>query len=172
MSSSEDYLRGLASASGDWGRAVREFRDWYGSKAADVLAAAEGVSRRTAERWIAKAEGRTSQSSEPKPMAQVGIVNIAKNHRAAQRLRAATRIHPGSVEVVYAQDGRDEGERQIPAQDITGALATARDAAADLIAGGDYARAADLLDAAILDAYGVPEDTLAITDYTNGFEIE
>lgn len=174
---SESYLRSLGDASGDWGRAVRDFAGWYGSRAADVLAREEGVSRRTAERWIARATnkinprtGKASQSSEPKPMQQVGIVQAVKNHRAAQAMRNARQVAVGDVQVQY--ENRDEGSRRIGSLPIAGALADAVNAAADLVASGDYARAGEVLDAGVLDAYGVPEGTLEITDYPPGFALE
>jgi hypothetical protein len=172
MANSEGYLRGLSGAGGDWGSAVREFRGWFGKHAADRLAAVGGVSRRTAERWLAKAEGKTSQASTPKAAKQAGIVEAARNQRAARKLRAAQTVSVGRIAVEYVDDMRPEGLRNVGTLPVAGTLAQAVSTAADLVASGDYGRAAEVLDAGVLDAYGVPEGTLGITNYPDGFSIE
>lgn len=178
MSSSEEYLERMAMASGDWAGAIREFAAWHGSKAADVLAAAEGTSRRTAERWIAKATnkinpktGRPSQASTPKPMQQVNLVNLAKRHRAARKIRAAKTVNAGTAVVSY-EGATDPRTRHINVLPVTGSLAVALQIAADYVADGLYADAGAALNKGVLDAYGVPEDTLEIVDYVSGLTIQ
>lgn len=174
MAASEGYLRAQVAraAGGDWAAAVRDYRDYFGSKAADRLASEAGVSRRTAERWIAKAEGRPNQASTPKPMAQVGIVQRAQAVRAARRLRRARRVWAGAIQVTYSQTGRNEGVRRVDWLPVSGTLATAVERAADRLEAGDIAGAAEALDAGVLDAYGVPEGTLDIDQYIDGFDID
>lgn len=172
MASSEDVLSGLARASGDWGSAIREFRQWFGTHAADRLATEHGVTRRTAERWLAKAEGKSSQASTPKAMAQLRIVQSARNHRAAQKLRAVQTVHAGRVAVAYTDDGRAEGTRTIGDLPATGVMGEALQTAADLIADGDYSGASIVFDTGVLDAYGVPEGVLEITDYETGLSFD
>lgn len=175
MAASEGYLRAqVARTGGDWAAAVRDYRDWFGKGAADRLAAENGVSRRTAERWIAKAEGRPSQASTPKPMAQVGMVQRAKMARAARKLRRAQRVWAGAIQVVYSQTKRGEGTRRVDWLRVaeSDALQQAIERAAGLLESGDIADAAEALDQGVLDAYGVPEGTLDIEQYLDGFDID
>lgn len=172
MASSEDYLRGLRGGVVDWGAAVRDMRALYGNHAADRLAADMSVTRRTAERWLARAEGRGSQGSTPKTAKQLSIVDAARNHRAARRIRAARTIHAGRVSVAYSGGGRGEGARVIGDLAIGGTLAADMESVADAVGAGDYELAAEMLDAAVLDAYGVPEGTLEIEDYETGFSLD
>lgn len=151
---------------------MRSLRAEMGKGASKYIAGAAGVSQRTAERWIAKAEGRASQASTPKPMAQVNVVEQAKRYAAAKKLRAAQVVHAGRVEVAYADDGRNEGGRNVGGLPVTGTLQTAMGAAADAVERGDYAAASELLDAGVMDAYGVPEGTLEVSDYLDGFSID
>lgn len=180
MSTSEEYLRQLVAREPmpDWGASVRDVAAERGTGAARYLAGLTGKSVRTAERWIAKATnkvnprtGRPSQASEPKPGEQVSIAEAVRLARAARRLGAATTVHAGSVEVAYADSGRYEGTRRIGDLPVAGVLGEAVRVAAELLADGDVARASEVLDTGVLEAYGVPEGTLEITDYRDGFSI-
>lgn len=180
MSSSEQYLRGLErDAPQDWGAAVRALRAEVGSKAADILAAIGGRVRRTAERWVAKAEGRAvSEKITPPPAVQVQLVNWAKAHYVANKLRAAQRVNAGSVAVYSKSDGtmdpRSRSIGSLPAEDLRTQLNTA----ADLIQAGDYAAAAALIDDGVIDAYGEHggvadlSGTLGVVTYEDGFSID
>jgi len=185
--SSERYIRGLVNEGPqDWGAAVRLIHAEYGKKAADILASALGKSRRTGERWIAKAEGkvnpktgRESQASEPKPMAQVGVVEAAKRLYAAKKLRTAQTVNAGAVAVYSKSDGtRDARTRNVGALGVSGDLKAALDAAANDVQAGNYSDAADRIDHAVMDAYGERGgvgdlgDTLGVVDYPDGFSVE
>lgn len=179
MSTSENYLQGLLrEGPADWGAAIREIHAEYGKKAAGLLGAAMGKSTRTGERWIAKAEGkinpktgRPSQASEPKPMAQVGVVDFAKRIYAARKLRSASVVHAGDVTVTY--EGQvDPRPRHIGDLPAVGVLRQALDVAADQVMAGLLTEAADRIDQGVLDAYGIPERLLEVEDYRDGFGID
>ncbi|MBG0819126.1 hypothetical protein [Planomonospora sp. ID82291] len=176
-----DYLRGLGGEITTWQAAVLEVRAVLGGKAADVLADAFSVQRRTAERWIARAEGRTNQSSDPtrrNPGRAAELIAVARNRRAANKLRAARKVKAGKVRVrskspVKGRYGvMDPRPRNIGDRPAQGILKTALEAAADLVQEGEYGRAAALLDDGVMEAYGVPEGTLEITSYLSPPEIE
>lgn len=176
---SQDYLEQLAAQGpADWGAAVRLLRDEVGSKAAGILSSVFGVTRRTGERWVAKAEGRTSQAVTPKAMAQVGLVGWAQRRYAANHLRKATRVSAGAVRVKYRHTGAVEPRlRHVGERQVTGVLRTALDRAAARIEAGDYVTAAELIDDGVMDAYGEghTEDlsgVLDVDDYVDGFSIE
>jgi hypothetical protein len=168
MSSSEEYLQGLRGGVVDWGAAVRDMRAMFGNHAADRLASALNVTRRTAERWLARAEGRGSQGSTPRAAKQLSIVEAMRDQRAARRVRAGRVVHAGRVSVAYSGTGRGEGSRYIGDVPVA---AEDMEVVAQAIEAGDYGLAADLLDDVVLDAYGVPEGTLSIEDYETGFEL-
>lgn len=170
MSSSEDYLRELVrEGPPDWGAAVRFIAEDLGKGATKFLAGITGVTVRSAERWVAMAQDRGSQRSTPKPAAQVAIVEAIKLKAAADHVRKSDTAHAGRVNVKYTDAGRDEGHRDIGDQSLD---ATSKDEIADLVEAGAIEQAAEELDAAVLDAYGVPEGTLEITDYQHGIWLD
>lgn len=179
MSSAEQFLRELGGHVGTWDEAVRLLHADLGNKTAGVLARAFGVTRRTGERWVAKAEGRTSQASDPtkrNPQRAAELINVVKARRAARRLRAARKIKAGKVRVISkspAKKGeRDPRPRNIGDRPVIGTLADAVRVAADLLEDGEYGRAAEVLSDGLMDAYGVPEGTLGIEDFLGGLSIE
>lgn len=171
MSSSEDYLRGLVrEGPADWGAAVRYAADSMGKGATRWLAGVTGSAGvRSPERWVAMARDTDSQKSTPKPAAQVAIVEAVKLKMAADHIRQADTAHCGRVDVKYPDAGRDEGHRDINDQTLD---ATSQGEIADKVEAGDLDAAAELLDAAVLAAYGVPEGALEITDYQNGIWLD
>lgn len=174
-------LRGLGDQVRTSAEAIRQLHQDYGNKASGILANVFGVTPRTGQRWISWAEGKSSQKSDPlrrDPARAQALIDLMRNRRAAKRLRKARRIKVGKVRVIDKSPRKgkrgqlDPRPRAIGTRDKIGILATAAEAAADLIESGDYDRAAEILEVGLLEAYGVPEGALEIDSYLGTPEIE
>ena len=177
-------LLGLGTEVNNAQTAIIELHRDFGMKASGILAQAFGVTQRTGERWIAWAEGSGSQSSNPfryrkHHARRDALIQLMRNRRAANNLRKVRRIKVGKVRVwsKSPKKGRPQGQmdprpRTIGTRPVTGVLATAREAAADLVADGEYERAAAVLDDGLLESYGVPEGTLEIESHLSPPEFE
>jgi hypothetical protein len=175
-------LRGLGSEVTTGVDAIRELHADFGEKASGILAQAFGVTQRTGQRWIQWAEGGSSQKSNPllrHPERARALIDLMRNRRAAKNLRRVRRVRVGKVKVwdKSPKKGRPQGRmdprpRHIGTRPVRGTLATAVEAAADLVAQGEYERAAAVLDDGLLEAYGVPEDALQIESHLSPPQFE
>lgn len=147
--------------------AQEAIRAVYGRHASRWLAEQAGISPRTARRWLSGSypRGRASR-----------IVEAARDAAgprgvAAQRLARASAIDVGTVEVEY--DGISQGWRDIGVVNIGkdgfGYVATC---CADLQEGNTEA-AAEAFSNAVISGYEIGlEDTLSVSDYSDGVQLD
>ncbi|MFD9966159.1 hypothetical protein [Amycolatopsis sp. NPDC058986] len=140
----------------------------HGASAARWLADYEGISRRTARRWLS--------ASYPRARAH-NIIRAASDASglsglAAQRLRRATRLDVGTVDVEY--DGDPQKTRTPGPLDVTPTMANYLTTAANALDRRDLETAGDAFSRAVMHGYepGL-EDTLYIAGYdANGVDLE
>jgi hypothetical protein len=131
-----------------------------GAGATRWLADEHGISRRTARRWM---------SADP-PASRVPLIlgSVSTNMLAAQVLRRAQFIDPGTVEVRY--DDKPQGSRTPPNIRVSGDVATLLHQAANALEADNLPLAEKCLSDAIMHGYqpGL-EETLTISDYESGY---
>lgn len=138
-------------------------RTLLGPGATRWMAEEHGISRRTARRWM---------SANP-PASRIPLImgSVSHNMLAAQVLRRARTIDPGTVGVNY--DDRDEGTRSPGRITVTQDVARLLHAAADALEADDLARAEKFLSDAIMHGYSPGlEEALTIDDYMTGLDID
>lgn len=164
---SEEILTQLGG--GDWKGALRIIQAELGKSSTRIVATALGVSMREVQRM--KAAAGITQATQKRGGAnhQARLVGMA----AALKLRTVSRVRPGdSVTMVYGS--KVQGTRSISAylggDGAFNADAAWRDDAAALLDSGNFAGAAELLDGAVMDAYGmVLGEPLSPSDYGDDF---
>jgi hypothetical protein len=135
----------------------------HGTGASRWMAEEHGISRRSARRWM---------SAHP-PTSRIPLImeSVSHNMLAAQVLRRARTIDPGTVAVKY--DDRDEGTRNPGPITVNGHVVVLLHAAADALEADDMARAEKFLSDAIMHGYSPGlEEALAISDYIDGIDVD
>jgi len=158
-------VRNIARTAGV-AHAQNAIRAAQGKDAAKWLADHEGISRRTARRWMS-AKAPASRGSNI--ITAAGVLAGATG-LAAQVLRTATGIDVGTVEVEY--DGESQGTRSVGYNDVSDDMLGYLDTAARDLENHDLESAADAFSSAVMHGYepGL-EDTLYVSDYTSGIDI-
>jgi hypothetical protein len=131
----------------------------HGRHATRFIAEQAGVSPRTARRWM---------SSAP-PAGRVTVIAalVPGEAVAAQRIRAASSVSVGTVDVAYDDD--DQGPRTIGELDVDSYMASELDHAAAALEEGRWDAAEDAFSAAIIGGYSDGlQDTLSVADYRDG----
>ena len=162
-----EVVASLARGSGVT-HAQAAIRAAHGRGAARWLAQEQGISQRTARRWLSGSYPRSRASAIVDTAGGLGAAALA-----AQRLAGASTIVVGKVQVSYRGDNRNEGARRIGRVPVRGIAAEhLGDAVKDLL-GGQPQRAADAFSDAVISGYddGL-EEALSISEYSDGVELE
>lgn len=142
-------------------------RSVHGRGASGWVADNAGISQRTARRWLSSTPPRARTGA----IRDLALQSVGAYGIAAAILRGVAEaggvISIGKVDVAY--DDQDEGSRSIGDLTVDAWMAEDLEAAASALEAGDLAGAADAFSDAILGGYehGL-EDTLTITDYSDG----
>lgn len=139
-------------------------------KLAEARAAASGKSVAAEMRAVQRAV----KSGKPPARQSAEVAKASRDRAAAQRVRAATSVNVGTVEVEYptADGGRGEGSRNLGSYPVTGRLSGRMEAIALMYENGDEEGAEELLSEALLDEYGELGGTLRISDYGDGIDFQ
>lgn len=152
-------------------------RGAYGRGASRWLAQEQGISPRTARRWLSGNYPRGRARAITDAASGLGAGPIA-----AQRIAQASNIIVGKVRVAYRGASqqresrfaaRDEGSRRIGRVRIRSATAEHLSDAMQELLSGKIEHAAEAFSDAVIAGYedGL-EETLSISDYSDGIELE
>jgi len=156
---SGDVFRTLGSGA-DLRSVLDSFRARYGRGASRQIARQFGVSQRTAQRAL------KGDTKNPK----FAATDKFSGQRAANALRDVHVAHAGRVSVKYTAEDRDEGDRnigdrQFGPEDL--------DEAVSWLEEGEWDKAGDAFDKALLNQYGGGTgQALTIDDYTEGLTFD
>jgi len=162
-----DVVASLARGAGVV-HAQAAIRAAHGRGASRWLAQEQGISPRTARRWLSGNYPRGRARAITDAASGLGVGPIA-----AQRIAYASALSVGKVRVAYRGDARDEGARRIGRIPVRSATAGHLSDAAQELLSGNSSQAADAFSDAVISGYedGL-EETLAISDYSDGIELE
>lgn len=143
-------------------------REHIGRGASRWLADTAGIAPRTARRWLSSDYPRMRSRNIVAAASALGMGPLA-----APRIARAKQISVGKVRVYYKGTGRDEKTRTIGTVRVRQRSATYLSLASKDLTAGKVELAADAFSDAVICGYesGL-EDTLGISDYPDGVDLD